>query len=97
EALGALAQGIFILGPALFLMAEAVRRFFDPQPVEHAAAVLGVMGLSIAMTAGLLAYQRRVIAATGSVAIRADSLHYAGDLWMNIAVIAAVALGSLTG
>jgi ferrous-iron efflux pump FieF len=40
----------------------------------------------------LLAYQRRIIARTGSIAIRADNLHYGSDLWLNLSVIAALVL-----
>jgi ferrous-iron efflux pump FieF len=42
----------------------------------------------------LVRFQRRVIAATGSLAVRADALHYAGDLWMNAAVATSLALSA---
>jgi ferrous-iron efflux pump FieF len=48
-------------------------------------------------TSGLLAYQRRVIARTGSVAIRTDNLHYQSDLMLNAAVIAALATDQWLG
>jgi ferrous-iron efflux pump FieF len=38
-----------------------------------------------------------VVRRTGSVAIRADSLHYRGDLLMNLAVIAALVLTEILG
>ena len=44
------------------------------------------------MTLALLAYQKRVVARTGSVAIRADSVHYQSDLFLNLSVIAALVL-----
>ncbi|MFO1145462.1 MAG: cation diffusion facilitator family transporter [Rhodospirillales bacterium] len=54
------------------------------------------MVLSIVVTLGLVLFQRRVIRATGSVAIGADALHYKSDLLVNLAVIAAlVASGTL--
>jgi ferrous-iron efflux pump FieF len=48
------------------------------------------MGIAVSLaamiaTSGLLAYQRRVIARTGSVAIRTDNLHYQSDLMLNAA------------
>jgi ferrous-iron efflux pump FieF len=46
----------------------------------------------IALTLALLAYQRRIIARTGSVAIGADHVHYQSDLLLNLAVIAALVL-----
>jgi ferrous-iron efflux pump FieF len=40
----------------------------------------------------LVLYQRRVIAASGSLAITTDSIHYRSDLALNLSVIAALAL-----
>ncbi|HEY0834968.1 MAG TPA: cation diffusion facilitator family transporter [Azospirillum sp.] len=97
EALAALAQGAFIGGSAAFLAIEAVRRIITPQPVTQGAIGIGVMLVSIALTAGLVAYQRHVVVRTGSVAIGADRLHYAGDLLMNSAVIVALLLTGWTG
>ena len=48
-------------------------------------------------TAALIAYQRHVIARTGSVAIRADYVHYQSDLAVNGAVIAALMLDQVLG
>ena len=42
--------------------------------------------------AGFVWYQKRVIARTGSVAIRTDNIHYTSDLALNGAVIAALML-----
>src|SRR3546814_19397827 len=52
------------------------------------------MGLSIALTAALVLYQRRVVQRTGSLAVTADRLHYVGDLLTNAAVIAALLIGT---
>lgn len=97
EPLAALAQAAFVTGSAVFLSAEAVRRFASPQPVEAGAVGIAVMVLSIVLTGVLIAYQRHVVARTGSIAIGADRLHYAGDLLMNSAVIAALVLSVWTG
>ncbi|HYD68205.1 cation diffusion facilitator family transporter [Azospirillum sp.] len=97
EALAALAQAAFIGGSAAFLAIEAVRRVITPQPVTQGTIGIAVMVLSIVLTAGLVTYQRHVVARTGSVAIGADRLHYAGDLLMNSAVIAALLLTAWTG
>ena len=45
----------------------------------------------------LIAYQRRVVARTGSVAIAADRAHYQSDLLLNLSVIAALVLDQLLG
>jgi ferrous-iron efflux pump FieF len=92
EALAGLGQAMFISGSAGFLMLEAFGRFFRPQPIEAVGIGVGVMIFSILATLGLLAIQKHVIAKTNSTAIKADSLHYKTDLYMNASVIAALLL-----
>jgi ferrous-iron efflux pump FieF len=96
EALGALAQSLFVLGSALFLFAESMRRFFRPITPEDPGFGIAVMIVSIVLTTCLIAYQRFVIRRTQSVIVAADSLHYTGDVLMNLGVLAALALGYLT-
>jgi ferrous-iron efflux pump FieF len=45
------------------------------------------MAVSILLTVGLVLWQRRVAARTGSRVVRADSLHYLGDLLPNLGAI----------
>jgi ferrous-iron efflux pump FieF len=97
EAIGAFVQAGFVLGSALFLASEAVRRLITPQPLEQGGLAIAVLLLAILLTAALLAFQRVVVRRTGSIAIQADSLHYRSDLLMNLAVIAALVLTEVTG
>ena len=97
EPLGALAQAGFIAGSGLFIMFQAADRLIDPEPLRATAVGIGVMLLSIVATAVLVAYQRHVVRVTGSLAVAADSLHYKGDLLINLAVIATLAAYAQTG
>ena len=97
EPLAVLAQSTFIIGSALFLLAEASRRLIWPQPVEHTPAGIAVMVFAIAVTVGLVLYQRDVVRRTGSLAVSADELHYRGDVILNGAVLLSLVLGSITG
>ena len=97
EPLGAFAQAGFVAGSALILASEAVQRLIAPQPISQGRLGIAVMLLAIALTGALVLYQRSVVRRTGSIAIRADSLHYRSDLLMNLAVIAALLLTELTG
>lgn len=97
EALATLAQAAFITGSAVLLTVEAVRRLFRPEPLNEGAVGIAVMVLSILLTLALVAFQRHVVRRTGSLAVGADSLHYSGDLFMNLAVIAAIVLTQWTG
>ncbi|MBI3452992.1 MAG: cation diffusion facilitator family transporter [Rhodospirillales bacterium] len=97
EPLAGLAQSAFIAGSALLLFSEAVRRLAAGQPVVRSEIGIAVMVLSIVVTVLLVAYQRHVVRRTGSVAIRADSLHYGGDILLNggviVSLLASVHLG----
>jgi ferrous-iron efflux pump FieF len=96
EPLAVLGQSAFITGSALLLVAEAVRRLFDPAAVANPPLGIVVMVFSIAVTIALVLYQRSVVRRTGSIAIGADELHYRSDVILNLGVIAALVLGALT-
>lgn len=90
EPLAGLGQAAFIAGSAAFILVQAADRLFRPAPLTNETVGIAVMVLSIAVTFGLVLFQRRVIRATGSIAIGADALHYRSDLLINLAVIAAL-------
>src|SRR5712691_11223721 len=87
EPLAALGLLALLVGSAMLLMAEAIRRLISPEPVANPPAGIVVMLFSIAVTIGLVTYQRHVVRNTGSLAIGADELHYRGDIILNISVI----------
>ena len=97
EPLAALAQATFISGSALFLVIEAGHRLFSPVPVAHTGFGIGVMIFAIAATFLLTRFQAYVVRKTGSIAIKADSLHYLSDLLVNASVVVALLLVSQLG
>jgi ferrous-iron efflux pump FieF len=92
EALAGLAQAAFICGSAGFLVFEAVRRVIHPRDLANTEIGVAVMLFAIVLTAALVAYQSYVVRRTGSVAIRADSVHYQTDVLVNASVILALLL-----
>jgi ferrous-iron efflux pump FieF len=97
EPLAGLAQSAFIAGSATFLVIESIDRIVSPRAVDHPVAGLAVMVVSIAAVLGLVLYQRLAVARTGSFAIRADRMHYLGDLLTNIGVALGIALSARFG
>ncbi|MFN4089971.1 MAG: cation diffusion facilitator family transporter [Alphaproteobacteria bacterium] len=97
EALAAIAQALFIAGSGVLLTYQAISRLFVPELIRQSWIGITVMLISIVLTLALVLYQRHVVRRTGSVAISADSLHYRGDVAMNLAVIAAIVLAERTG
>ncbi|QXH52186.1 cation diffusion facilitator family transporter [Pseudomonas fakonensis] len=92
EALAGMAQALFIGVSAVLIAVQAVQRLQAPQPLGDTAAGIVVMVLSLVLTLGLLAFQRKVVRLTGSTAVRADSLHYRSDLLLNSSILLALLL-----
>lgn len=90
EALSSLVQSGLIAGSALFVVGEAWRSLGADRPVEATELGVAIMAISLLLTGALIAIQRRVVAATGSLAIRGDLAHYTTDL-----VSAAAVAGTL--
>jgi ferrous-iron efflux pump FieF len=97
EALAALAQVGIIAFSALGIAWRAVDRLLGHQATAHAEYGIAVSIVAIVGTLGLLAYQRRIIARTQSVAIGTDYVHYQSDLLLNLSVIAALVLEQYLG
>jgi ferrous-iron efflux pump FieF len=89
EDLAALGQSLFILASAGVIAWAAVARLTSPGPDPLAAEGQGIaaMAVSIVATVALVLWQRRVAARTGSRVVRADALHYLGDLLPNLGAI----------
>ena len=97
EALAALFQVALITASAAGIGWRAIASFNAVAPTDDAAFGILVSVIAILATFALLAYQRRIIAQTGSVAIRADNVHYQSDLLLNLSVIAALVLDQYFG
>lgn len=97
EALSALLQVILISFSACAIAFRAVVRLIEGGRVEAAGGGIAVSAIAIAATFALLGWQRHVIRRTGSLAIRTDNVHYKSDLFLNLAVIAALALDQYLG
>lgn len=88
EDLAALGQAVFILISAGVIAAAAVMRLLEGgTSLESEGPGMVVMGLSIALTLGLVLWQGRVARRTGSKVVAADRLHYLGDLLPNIGAL----------
>jgi ferrous-iron efflux pump FieF len=97
EALAALFQVGIITFSAFGIGWRAVDRILHGEVTAHAEYGIAVSLLAIAATFLLVAYQRRVIASTGSVAIETDYVHYQSDLLLNGSVIAALVADQYLG
>ncbi|MFL6722309.1 MAG: cation diffusion facilitator family transporter [Sphingomonas sp.] len=92
EALVALAQVALITVSAIGIAWRAAERLINGAQTQAMGDGIAVSLLAIVCTFALLWYQRRVIARTGSVAIKTDNVHYKSDLFLNGSVIVALVL-----
>ena len=97
EPLAALGQAAFIAGSASLLLFEASHRLYQPVAISNGATGIAVMVFSIAVTVALVVFQGYVVRRTASFAIRADSLHYRGDILVNASVIVSLVLAERFG
>src|SRR5690349_18460389 len=97
EPLAGLGQAAFIGGSAVFLFIQAVHHLAQPTEVSNSTIGIAVMAIAIAVTLGLVAYQRYVIRHTGSLVVSADELHYRSDVVLNASVILALVVSTMTG
>lgn len=92
EALAGLGQATFIASSALFLIIYTVERIVHPEIIESVEVGTSIIVISIVMTGILVLFQRYVVKVSGSVAIKADSLHYTSDLITNAGILLGLAL-----
>lgn len=92
EALAGLGQAMFIASSAIFLVIYTIERLINPELIESPEVGTWVMFISLVVTFLLVSFQRYVVKMTGSVAIKADSLHYAADFLTNIGILVGLGL-----
>ena len=97
EALAAMFQVVLISISALSLALRAVDQWLAGTRPAGAEGGIVVSSIAMVATIALLAWQRRVIRKTGSLAISTDHVHYQSDLLLNLAVIAALVLDQYLG
>jgi ferrous-iron efflux pump FieF len=97
ESIAALVQVGIIFVSAAGIAWRAVDRLVHGVQAANAEQGIAVSAIAIVATLALIAYQRRVIRSTGSVAITADNVHYQSDLLLNLSVIAALVIDQYAG
>jgi ferrous-iron efflux pump FieF len=97
EGIAGIVQAVIVSGSAAYVCLQAIERLIAPSPVASPATGYFVMVCSLALTIALVAFQRYVVARTGSLAISADAVHYRSDILTTFAVLGAVYLSSEWG
>jgi cation diffusion facilitator family transporter len=87
ETLATLCQALVISASGLWVCIEALRRLQAGRVVAQPLGGIAVMLVSLAASLLLTRYLRRVARETDSSALQADSLHFAMDVYTNLALL----------
>jgi cation diffusion facilitator family transporter len=97
EGFASLVQAGLVFASAALIGREAIGDILHPQLIAQSNLALGVMLVSIVMTAMLIAAQNRVLRQTASVAVSGDRAHYAADLASNVIALIGIGLSVWLG
>ena len=97
ENLAALGQGLFLLAAAAVLVASGVRQLIEGGAPEETGWGIAVLAVSLVVSFAVARVLERAARQSGSPALKADSLHYATDLWVNGAALVALLIVRFTG
>jgi cation diffusion facilitator family transporter len=92
EALAAVIEGSVIAFSGIFILYEAIKKYFSQEPVEYLDLSLLVMFISMVVTLFLVMFLNYVAKKTNSMVIKSDALHYKTDLVTNFAVLVSLGL-----
>lgn len=95
ESLAGLAQAAFISGSSVLLMLNGISALLNGNQIAASNVGIAVMIFSVVVTIALVAFQTHIVKRTGSLAIKADSMHYRTDIFMNGAVLLALILAGI--
>jgi len=90
-------EGVLILVAALAIMAAAVHRVFNPQPIEQLGIGLVLSVVSSAMNAALAVAMLRKAREHRSMALEGDARHLFTDVWTSAGVVAGLLAVQATG
>ena len=90
EDLVALGQSLLILVSTILIAWEAVARLGSPAALGRESIGLTVMLIATGVTLGLVIWQGRVTARTGSRIVSADRMHYLSDMAPNLGAVIAL-------
>lgn len=92
ETMAALVQALIIGGSGVWIIIESISRIIGGEGPQNLGNGIVVLLLSVAVSFALSRYLIKVAHQTDSPALAADSLHFAMDVYTNLALCAGLAL-----
>lgn len=96
ENLSGMIEGSLIFIAAAWIIYEAFKKFFNPEPVKVAVAGMIIMGYSVALNVLVSRKLAEVAKRTDSLALEADAYHLKTDVWTSAGVFIALTIIQFT-
>lgn len=87
ETLATLIQSVVISLSGLWIIVEAVRRLNAPPVLDRLGNGIAVLGISVIVSLWISRFLKKTGVETDSTALEADSLHFAMDVYTNLALM----------
>ena len=96
EGLVVFIQSLLIGISGLYVLNEAIQRFFHPSEINQPSVAVWIIFISIVLSMALILFQKYVVKISQSKAIESDQYHYLTDLYINISVLISVLVSGWT-
>jgi cation diffusion facilitator family transporter len=93
DGVASLLEGLFILASALYILREAILKFFSEALVishQHLNYAMAAMAFSLVVTFALVLFLKKMSAISGNLIVKADTAHYQVDLLSNGGILIAL-------
>lgn len=97
ETMAALIQSLIIGGSGVWILIESINRLVSGSTPQKLGSGIAVLVLSVVASFGISRYLVKVARETDSPALKADSLHFAMDVYTNLALAGGLILMFLFG
>ncbi|MDD3325352.1 MAG: cation diffusion facilitator family transporter [Sulfurospirillaceae bacterium] len=87
EALAAVIEGTVITVSGIFIFYQSIKKAYIKEDIAYLDSSLWVMGVSLALTVGLVVYLNFIAEKTGNMVVKSDALHYKSDVLSNGAIL----------
>jgi cation diffusion facilitator family transporter len=90
-------EGALIVVAAASIVVAAVRRLFDPRPIEEPGLGLAIIGVATVINLGVARVLHRAGRRHESITLEADAQHLMTDVWTSLGIIVGVGAAAVTG
>ena len=92
EAIVATLEGLLVLGSGLYIIYEAIKKYFNKEIVTHIDLSIYVMIFSLIVVFIIVLFLSYVVKKSNNLVIKGDLLHYKTDLFSNSAVLVSLVI-----